>query len=155
MSSINKKNLRFMTTDNGGEFRNSNFYEFNKSHNIAHKCSVPNHSFQNGIAERAIRTVRHITNKILNSANIKPIFWSDCIQFACFVHNRRPNIKLKFKTPIEIFAPNLSETRKLIKFGSQVYFVDYSESKSHLYKRPGVLLGYPLLKPTSHASTFL
>lgn len=143
MSTLTNNKCKYITTDNGTEFVNEKFKSFLKKEKIIHKKTVPYHSFQNGIAERSIRTIRLIANKLLNSSNIKINFWSYAVRYAVFIHNRRPNIKNDYVPPIKILAPNLIEDRKLLEFGSPIYFINPSESKSDSNKRPGVFLTYP------------
>lgn len=143
MAAVTGLRLRFITTDNGTEFVNKKFKLFCLRNRVNHRKTVPHHSFQNGIAERAIRTIRLIGTKILQSSNVRLEYWSDVIAFAVFIHNRRPSLKLNLRKPIEVFAPHLIESRFLFKFGSPVYFINPPDSKSDSNKRPGVFLGYP------------
>ena len=143
MAAITGRRLRRITTDNGSEFANRRFRRFCIRNRVFHRRTVPHHSFQNGIAERAIRTLRLIATKIIHSSNVRLEFWNDVIAYAVFIHNRRPSLKLNLRTPIELFAPHLIESRKLFKFCSPIYFINPSDCKSDSNKRPGVFLGYP------------
>ena len=133
-------------SDNGTEFVNKYFERFcdPRTENIEHRKTVVKHSEQNGCAERAIRTIKHIARKLLDKTNLSDRYWSDAVKFAVFVHDRRPNVALNLKCPAEIFFDKPScDNRDKIIFGSKIYFIEPYVQKEHLNKRPGIFLGYP------------
>jgi hypothetical protein len=124
---LTNRSSTYITTDNGLEFVNYKFKEFTDKNNVVHRRTVPYHSFQN-LAERYIRNIKFIACKLLNQSNLQSKFWSDAVRYASFSHNYRPNIKNNNKTPASIFM-NFVETRKLILFGSLIYFIMPSEKR--------------------------
>ena len=146
MEKLTNLKCNFIHSDNGTEFVNKQFADFCTAKMITHKTTVINSSFQNGIAEREIRSSKHCARKLLDHTLLTDRFWSFAISFGTFVHNRRPNVGLGLKIPGEVFfgKPSLDNREKLL-FGSKIYFIEPKSTKEHLNKKPGVFLGYPPL----------
>lgn len=58
-----------LMSDNGPQFTSSEFAEFTNSYNIRHITSSPGHQQSNGLAEKAVQTVKNMIRKCSSSGN--------------------------------------------------------------------------------------
>ncbi|KAI5954698.1 hypothetical protein KGF54_002474 [Candida jiufengensis] len=65
-----------LRSDNGGEFVNSRLQQFCVHHGIKQETTVPYSSEQNGVAERAIRSIEDKSRVLLEEAKLTEKFWS-------------------------------------------------------------------------------
>ena len=66
-------------SDHGGEFENSNFIEFCKTHGIRHEFSAPRTPQQNGVVERKNRVLEEMSRTMLCENSLPKYFWAEAI----------------------------------------------------------------------------
>ena len=104
-----------LRSDNGGEYTSHDLQQYLKEKGIEWKPSTPRTPEQNGIAERAIRTISTMIRSMLHHAGLGNAFWCYAAMAVAYVYNRLHHSKLpKGKTPYEILKgkkPNISNLK--------------------------------------------
>lgn len=139
------KRIKFLQTDNGGEFCNKVFDDFLKQEGIVRRLTIPHTPQQNGIAERMNRTLVEMGRCMLLSSNLPARFWGDAVLTACHVRNRCPTSSLNGDIPYEKWFDKPVSVDYLRKFGTEVYVLDKSRVKDKFEAKSvqGVFIGYP------------
>ena len=89
MRSVTRDDFLCLRTDNGTEWKALD--AFCVTQGIRREHTAPNSSFQNGKAERAIRTLRAMAGASLSRSGLPPSFWAEAVAHALHVRNRIPN----------------------------------------------------------------
>lgn len=113
--------LQAIRTDNGTEYLNNEFTNFLKVHGIKHQKSAPYTPEQNGVAERANRTVIEKTRTLLEDANLDKQYWAEAANTAIYLKNRSPTKAVRFKTPEEAWSKKKVNLKHLKIFGCTAY----------------------------------
>ena len=89
----NRGGYRVVTlrSDNGGEYMSSRFDKYLADRGITHQTTVPYNSHQNGVSERAIRTLTEKARVMMFAANTPLCLWAEAINCATFLINRLPS----------------------------------------------------------------
>ena len=77
-------------SDNDGEFMSNQFGEFLKKQGIARQTSTPYTPQQNGVAERANRTIVEMARSMLHAQNLSLDLWAEAVVNAVYTRNRCP-----------------------------------------------------------------
>jgi hypothetical protein len=99
--------------DKGREYMSREFEAFCIDHGIQRQQTVRNRPQQNGVAERANRTIEEGIISMLHESGMPPTFWGEAISFM-HVSNKVTTSSLQGATPHEAFhgdKPNLSHLR--------------------------------------------
>ena len=113
--------IQAIRSDQGGEFLSAEFSKFLEERGIDHQLTAPHTPQQNGVAERANRTVAEAARAMLQGAGMKNGFWECAVSTAVHVRNRAPSRANNYISPHErLFggAPDLSYLRT---FGCLAY----------------------------------
>ena len=138
-----KNAIRAIRSDNGTEFKNSQFDTFCASLGLEHQFSSPYVPQQNGVVERKNRTLVEMARTMLDEHRTPRRYWAEAINTACHVSNRiflraflkKTSYELRFGRP-----PKVSHFRV---FGCRCFILkqgnlDKFESRSS----DGIFLGY-------------
>jgi hypothetical protein len=87
-----------LQTDNGSEYTSRAFRSFLAGEGITHRLSIPYTPEQNGLSERAVRTVKEKVATLLAEADLSKRYWAEVFYFALFLINNLP------------YSPNGGET---------------------------------------------
>jgi len=124
----NEMGQKFKTlcTDNRGEYTSPKFNDFLSQHGISHQTSVPHTLEQNGLAERANRTIVEQVRCMLKAAGMSDGFWAEAVNTAVYLSNQSPSSPLGNKTPIEVWGGKKPSIQSLCTFRSIVWaYVTY------------------------------
>jgi hypothetical protein len=133
-----ERKVKGLQSDNGGEFMSGAFQAYLREKGIVHYTSVPYTPPQNGVIERANRTLTEGARTMLHNANLLKSFWYFAVAAKAYLLNRTPTRANNGITPFERWfniAPKLSHLRI---FGSPVSVAVAKEKrvkwdvKSHL-----------------------
>lgn len=146
-----KRMVKKIVTDGGTEYSNNNLSTWLKGKGIIHEISVPYTPQQNGVAERAIRSIVESSRAILMESNLPLEFWAEACNTATYVLNRTPSPRNPEKTRYELFTGVKPNVNHLRVFGQFAITLDRGtetrskfEPKSHLVK----MIGYGERKNT-------
>jgi transposase InsO family protein len=136
------KNVKVVRSDNGPEFKISQFYS---SKGIIHQTSCVNTPQQNGVAERKHRHLLNVVRALFFQATLPKHFWGDAILTAAYLINRTPTPILKGKTPFEHLFHKEPGYSHLKVFGCQCFVSTHPTRPSKFDPRSTecIFLGYP------------
>jgi len=149
--------IKRLRTDNGREYLSKDFNDFLKEEGIQRQLSVEYSPQQNGVAERANRTLVEMARCMMLQANLPDSLWAEAINTAAYLRNRCATKSLNGITPFEAWTQRkpyvgffrtigsktiaLNKNRKGKKFqpkGEEYLLVGYSEeSKAYRLWKPG------------------
>jgi transposase InsO family protein len=95
--------IRALQDDKGGEYMSKAFLAFTEQCGIERRHSTRNRPQQNGLAERANRTMSERITAMLSESRLPPSFWGECISSMVHVWNRLPTASLSGTTPFQAF----------------------------------------------------
>lgn len=138
------RKIKILRTDNGGEFCNVVMDNFLANEGIIHQRTTAYAPEQNGVSERANRTVVEKGRCLLFEAKLEKKFWAEAVHTAVYLKNRCVTSSLVNKTPYEVWyqrKPDLSHVRL---FGSPVMVHVPKEQRLKWDKKakPFILVGY-------------
>jgi len=100
---ITGQKLGTLRDDKGGEYMSREFEAFCIDQGIQRQHSAWNRPQQNGIAERANRTLEEGVISMLHESRMPPSFWGEALASFVHVHNRVITSALVDSTPYEAF----------------------------------------------------
>jgi hypothetical protein len=142
-----ERQLKTLRSDGGGEYNSNHFEAFLASKGIEHQTTVPYTSQQNGVVERANRTIVERIVAVMRSERLPASLWAQIAETVVYVKNRSPTAAVKRSTPFQLafgVAPNLSNLRVL---GCAAWVLIPKKKRSSKLSDRGILccfLGYCL-----------
>jgi hypothetical protein len=137
--------IQELQDDKGGEFMSKAFLKFTDECGIHRRHTTRNRPQQNGVAERANRTMGDDISAMLYEAQLPPSLWGDALNAQIHVWNRLPTSSLKGMTPHEAWFKRKPDVSHLRIWGCLAYvFIQKDKRRSlqpHMEKC--VFLGYP------------
>ena len=142
------KRVSVLHTDNGGEFVSNDFDAWLVQHGIRRELTVAYTPHQNGVAERAMRTIVEMARAMLVSARLPKTFWAFAVAAAVYIRNRSPTITLDRCTPYEAWYGRQPAIAHLRIFGCLAYAHVHKSKRDKLDPKaqPCTFVGY---SPTS------
>lgn len=137
-----KKHIRYLRTDNGLEFCNSQFDGLCKESGIIRHKTCTYTPQQNRVSKRMNRTIMDKIRCMLAETGLDQDFWAEAASTAVYLINRTLNSVLKFKLPEEVWSGLKPDLSHLKRFGCTVYVHNVQE-KTKPRALKGVFLGYP------------
>jgi hypothetical protein len=113
--------IRRFRCDNGkGEYDNHLFKNFLSANGITFEPSAPYTQNQNGVSERAIRTISEKARSMLHNAGLSEGFWEEAVRTAVYLKNRSPT-KAVDSTPFQAWTGQKPELHHLRPFGCEIH----------------------------------
>ena len=111
-----------LRSDNGGEYMSREFESYLNTRGIHHELTAPYSPAQNGVSERANRTLMESARAMMAQAGLPEKYWAEAVSTAAYLKNRTPTRSVaEKKTPYEKWygrKPNVSHLRV---FGCMAY----------------------------------
>ena len=95
--------IKALRDDKGGEYMSKEWEDLCRREGIARQHTVRAEPHQNGVAERANRTLKEGITTMLNEAHLPASFWWAAVAAFVHVHNRSPTAAVKKATPYELW----------------------------------------------------
>jgi transposase InsO family protein len=136
--------VSILHSDNGGEFVSHAFDSWLKEHGITRELTVAYTPHQNGVAERALRTVVEMARALLVAARLPKSFWALAVATAVYVSNRCPTVSLSSRTPFEVWSGYKPSIAHLRIFGCLAYAHIHKSRRDKLDPKavPCTFVGY-------------
>src|SRR5262249_8895501 len=83
-----ERKIKILRSDNGGEYTSNEFENFLSDAGIIHQVSTPHTPQQNGVSERANRTIVEMVRCMLNRCGLPTKFWAEAANAAVYILNR-------------------------------------------------------------------
>jgi hypothetical protein len=112
--------IRCVRSDNGTEYAGE-FDQLLSEAGIRHETTVAYSPEQNGVAERANRTLQEAARCFLEQAGLPHEFWAFAILAAAFTRNLLTNKATGNKTPDELWSGNKPSVERLRTFGCDAF----------------------------------
>ena len=110
--------MKYVKTDNGGEFCNKEIETFYLEQHMTHETTSPHTPHQNGKAERTNRTVCELAVALMLDAHTPAYLWTYAIKYAVYVLNRFVNKALLLRsTPFIEVHKMVPSVHRLRTFG--------------------------------------
>jgi hypothetical protein len=137
--------IKELQDDKGGEFMSNAFLKFTDECGIHRRHTTRNRPQQNGVAERANRTMGEDISTMLFEAQLPPSLWGEALNAQIHTWNLLPTSTLKGMTPHEAWFKRKPDVSHLRVWGCLAYvFIQKDKRKSlqpHMEKC--VFMGYP------------
>ena len=114
------KKIKVVRTDNGTEYCGNDFQSFCRLYGIKHQTSNTYTPQQNGVAERANRTIVEKAKCMIFDAELHKSYWAEAVNMAIHIINRSVSSVLVDKTPEEVWTGIKVDLSHLKIFGSPV-----------------------------------
>lgn len=114
------KKIKVLRTDNGGEFCNKEMENYLLKEGIIHQKTNAYTPEQNGVCERANKTVVEKARCLLFDAKLEKKFWAEASNTAVYLKNRSVTSTLGNKTPYEAWYKKKPDLSHIRVFGSPV-----------------------------------
>jgi len=116
------KKVRYIRSDNGGEYTSTELKVFCAKHGITHELTVPYTPQQNGVAERMIQTVNNRARALMLQANFPAARWDEAVREATAIINISPcTANTNNKTPNELWYERPTDVCMWRVFGCEVW----------------------------------
>lgn len=136
------KRIKAIRSDNGGEYMCSKFQNFLRDNGIKHQTTVPYSPQQNGVAERANRSIMEMARCMLQEASLDKKYWAEAVNTAVYLKNRSPTIAVKGCTPEEKWTNKKVCVSQLRIFGCIAYAHIQIRNKLEPKAKPYIFVGY-------------
>src|SRR5271169_3280338 len=114
-----------------------------KGSGIIHEMTAPYSPDQNGVAERANRTIMERVKAIIVESKLDKRLWMDLAETVIYLKNRSPTIAVA-TTPYELWhgiRPNLSHL-KIIGSTAYIHVPKEKRTKLDTHSHKGIMIGY-------------
>ncbi|KAH9697272.1 glycine--tRNA ligase 1 [Citrus sinensis] len=99
-----RKKIKYLRTDNGGEYTDGEFFAFCKQEDIQRQFTVAYTPQQNRVAERMNKTLTERIKAMLRTAGLPNSFWAEVAKTGCYIVNRSPSTAIGLKTAMEMWT---------------------------------------------------
>jgi len=137
------KKLKALRSDNGREYLSKAFQSILTENGINRQLTVPHTPQQNGVAERANRTLAEMARTTMIHAAVVDSLWAEYINTAAYLRNRAEMSALSDVTPFESWTGRKPYVCYLKIFGSKAIVLNNSTKKKFIAKgEENILVGY-------------
>ncbi|SCV72786.1 BQ2448_4323 [Microbotryum intermedium] len=138
--------LKVVRSDRGGEFLSTEFKQWLDDTGLSRQLTIPGTPEQNGVAERANRSISEAARTMLYESGLPMVFWAEAVATYVYVKNRSPHSALGGKVPIRQWTGKPAHVHHLRVFGCRAWHTANTEQRKKLQSRgfPMIFLGYYL-----------
>ena len=136
--------IKTLRTDGGGEYINDQFSTYLSIVGIERQVTTARTPQQNGVAERANRTIMEAARSMLHAAGLPLTFWEYAVMTAVYLRNRSPTKALTDATPYEAWRGDKPDLSHLRVFGCRAYMHLDKTKRNKIQPRslPVIFVGY-------------
>jgi hypothetical protein len=139
------KKIKFIRTDNGGEYVNHEIHNLCLETRIQLQHTVPYTSQQNGVVEQKNRSLKEMASCMLHAKSIPHRLWDEAFNCATYIQKISPRRSVKDKTPFEAWSGLKLKLTHFCIFGSRAWAKIPSEKRKALDPKSTecIFFGYP------------
>ena len=116
------KNIGILKSDRGGEYLDGDFSMYLNSCGVIQETTAPYSQWQNGVAERANRTIKDMARTMLIAAKLPAALWTFAMDMAVYLSNRLANSSLpKNISSYQSLYNRRPDLKHIHPFGCDVY----------------------------------
>ena len=136
--------VKRVVSDNGGEFDNKLFKAYCAQKGIVHHRVPVDTPELNGVAERAVRTVKEGGRMLLLHAGLDKKYWRSAVSHYVYLHNRVAVSADTGRTPVEALTGRKASLRHVPVFGCDVWVWKPKEQRTTFDAKgePAVYMGH-------------
>jgi len=139
------KKIKAVRSDNGREYVSRDFENFMSENGIKRQLTVPYTPQQNGVAERANRTLVEMARSMLVHSGTNESLWGEAVRTAAYLRNRSETKALNCKTPYEVWTGKKPIVSHLRIFGSKAIALNKAHKMKFRAKGTEyVMIGYSM-----------
>ena len=139
------RKIKAIRDDKAGEYMSKEFIRYTEEQGIVRQHTVRNRPQQNGVAERANRTLAERMTAMLNESGLSPTWWKECLAALVHVLNRCPTSAVVEGTPYEVWHKRKPNVGHLRVWGCVAYVHIQKDKRSKLgsHMEKCIFVGYP------------
>ncbi|KAI3770453.1 hypothetical protein L6452_01587 [Arctium lappa] len=139
-----QRQVKFLRTNNGTEFKNKIVDEYLESVGISHQYSAARPPQQNGVVERRNRTLVEAARTMLSQSDLPLFLWAEAVSTACHTQNRSMIHRRFQKTPYELINNRTPTIKYFHIFGCKCFVLNDRESLNKFSAKAdeGIFIGY-------------
>lgn len=141
MENMTGRKIKCIRSDNGLEYVNGDFSRFLVENGISHQTTCPYSPQQNGVAERANRTLVEMSRCLLENSKLPQYLWAEAVNTASYIRNRSPTKMLNGKTPYELWVGRKPSVKHFKIFGCQAVVLQKG-AKNGKFEPKGIKLTF-------------
>lgn len=135
--------IKFLQSDNGGEYDSREFKDFLENCGIGRRLTVPGTPQQNGLSERMHRTILNIVRCMLVESKLPHSFWAEAVATAVHIRNRSPCSGINEQIPFELWVGRAPVVSYFRTFGSRAFALDKTKKgKLEPRSKECIFVGY-------------
>ena len=116
------KNIGILKSDRGGEYLDGEFSMYLNSCGVIQETTAPYSQWQNGVAERANRTIKDMARTMLIAAKLPAALWTYAMDTAVYLSNRLASSSLNNNiSPYQLLYNRKPDLKHIHPFGCDVY----------------------------------
>ncbi|UYV70112.1 hypothetical protein LAZ67_7001835 [Cordylochernes scorpioides] len=144
IENIKGTKIKRIRSDNGGEFTNRQLSSYLIEKGIEHQFTTFYSPSQNGIVERANRSLIEGTRALLIKSQLPPKFWAEAMNTYSYIKNRTPHKRNDKTTPEELFTGKKPTIKHLKVFGcrAEYWIPKFKRYKFEKITKSGIFVGY-------------
>jgi len=120
VENYHNRKIKALRSDNGGEYTSDSFSTYLRNSGISHEKTAPYLPEQNGVSERANRTLIGRVKAMILENKMNDNVWGEAIHTAVYLKNRSPTCS-KNSTPYQLWTDQRPNPSHLIPFGTQAF----------------------------------
>src|ERR1700761_4007116 len=139
------RKIKAVRDDKGGEWMSNAQKHFFAEQGIQFQHTVRAEPHQNGVAERANRTIAEHVTAMLTESHLPPSFWGFGVMTYVYVHNRSPTSAVSNSVPWTLMHKKKPDVSNLRVFGCTAYVHIKKDQRKGLssHTQKCVFIGYP------------
>ena len=120
---VHGRNPKYIRVDRGKEFINDVLNSWCGQQGIEIQMTAPYSPSQNGVAERANRTLVELARAMIRGQKMPEFLWEQAVAHAAYLRNRAYTTTIKEKTPYEVWYKRKPNVAHLREFGAPVWIL--------------------------------
>ncbi|MBW0504461.1 hypothetical protein O181_044176 [Austropuccinia psidii MF-1] len=137
MENQQKKKIKKLTSDRGGEFVNEKFKKLSEDQGFIHILTPPDTPEHNGYAEKHNRAILEKARCLMGMANLPNEYWEEAINTSVFLSNLSPTASRNNNSPYQLWFNCSPRLARLRTFGCCAVIYNLKKHRNWILALPG------------------